>query len=89
MRIDCVSPIQPLCGIYKSAPRYKRGGENPLTTGVKQAVPYRTGREAARPGICRFPLNKIKKKGAGKTGNEGMNKLLLTTPVARPGSWFL
>ena len=23
-----------------------RGGENPLTTGVKQAVPYRTGREA-------------------------------------------
>jgi hypothetical protein len=22
------------------------GGENPLTTGVKQAVPYRTGREA-------------------------------------------
>ena len=22
-----------------------RGGENPLTTGVKQAVPYRTGRE--------------------------------------------
>ena len=27
--------------------------------------------------------------GAGKTGNEGINKLLLTTPVARPGSWFL
>ena len=25
----------------------------------------------------------------GKTGNEGINKLLLTTPVARPGSWFL
>ena len=24
-----------------------RGGENPLTTGVKQAVPYRTGRESA------------------------------------------
>jgi len=23
-----------------------RGGENPLTTGVKQAVPYRNGREA-------------------------------------------
>jgi hypothetical protein len=23
-----------------------RGGENPLTTGVKQAVPYRAGREA-------------------------------------------
>ena len=23
-----------------------RGRENPLTTGVKQAVPYRTGREA-------------------------------------------
>ena len=21
--------------------------------------------------------------------NEGINKLLLTTPVARPGSWFL
>ena len=30
MRIDCVSPIRPLCGIYKSAPM--RGGENPLTT---------------------------------------------------------
>ena len=27
--------------------------------------------------------------GAGKTGNEGINRLLLTTPVARPGSWFL
>ena len=24
----------------------ERGGENPLTTGVKQALPYRTGREA-------------------------------------------
>jgi hypothetical protein len=23
-----------------------RGGENPLTTAAKQAVPYRTGREA-------------------------------------------
>ena len=31
-----------------------RGGENPLTTGVKQAVPYRTGREA------RYLSNKIK-----------------------------
>ncbi len=42
MRIDCVSPIRPLCGMYKSA----RGRENPLTTGGKQAVPCRTGREA-------------------------------------------
>ena len=30
-----------------------RGGENPLTTGVKQAVPTAP---VARPGICRFPL---------------------------------
>ena len=36
-----------------------RGGENPLTTGVKQDLPYRA--PVARPGICRFPRNKIKK----------------------------
>ena len=42
MGLVAVMVERPLCGIYKSA----RGGENPLTTGGKQAVPYRTGREA-------------------------------------------
>ena len=32
----------------RKPPPLLRGGENPLTTGVKQAVPYRTGREASR-----------------------------------------
>jgi hypothetical protein len=40
--VAIVSPIRPLCGIYKSAPRW---GES-ANEGVKQAVPYRTGREA-------------------------------------------
>ena len=30
----------------KTTSNQPRGGENPLTVGVKQAVPYRTGREA-------------------------------------------
>jgi hypothetical protein len=43
-----------------------RGGENPLTTGVKQAVLCPTA-PVARPGICRFPLKKKKKiKGPPK-----------------------
>jgi hypothetical protein len=51
---------KPLCG----ATNRPRGGENPLTTGVKQAVPYRTGREARSLSV---PLNKIKSKNH-KTG---------------------
>jgi len=47
MRIDCVSPTRPLCGIYKSAPRWRESAnDGSKATGVKQAVPYRTGREA-------------------------------------------
>ena len=37
-----------------------RGGENPLTTGVKQAVPYRTVREARYLSVS-TEINKKKK----------------------------
>ncbi len=47
--------------VYKSA----RGGENPLTTGVKQAVPYRTGREARYLSVS-TESNQIKSINKGK-----------------------
>ena len=51
-----------------------RGGENPLTTGVKQAVPTAP---VARPGICRFPLNKIKNQPRSKSGGGSARAVFL------------
>jgi len=52
MRIDCVSPIRPLCGIYKSAPRWRKSANDGSKTSC--ALPHRS--RASSPGICRFPL---------------------------------
>ena len=41
-----LEPQNSIHSIHKTRFDHESGGENPLTTGVKQAVPYRTGREA-------------------------------------------
>ena len=43
MRTDCVSPIRPLCGIYKSAPRWRKSAKGP-NDGSKPscALPHRS-----------------------------------------------
>ena len=72
MRIDCVSPIRPLCGIYKSAPRWREPANDgskisfalrPTATTAPVASDLR-GRETRYLSAvgCRFPLNKIKIK---------------------------
>ena len=40
MRIDCVSPIRPLCGIYKSAPRWRKSANDGSKTSC--ALPHRS-----------------------------------------------
>ena len=40
MRIDCVSPIRPLCGIYKSAPRWRESANDGSKTSC--ALPHRS-----------------------------------------------
>ena len=40
MRIDCVSPIRPLCGIYKSAPRWRKSTNDGSKTSC--ALPHRS-----------------------------------------------
>ena len=46
MRIDCVSPIRPLCGIYKSAPRWRESTNDGSKTSC--ALPHRSNREAPK-----------------------------------------
>ena len=62
----------------KGAPRRKTGIHISLRP-AKQLPVQRAGP----------PPNLKAESYAGKTGKEGISKLLLTTPVARPGSWFL
>jgi len=40
MRIDCVSPIRPLCGIYKSVPRWRESANDGSKTSC--ALPHRS-----------------------------------------------
>jgi hypothetical protein len=40
MRIDCVSPTRPLCGIYKSAPRWRKSANDGSKTSC--ALPHRS-----------------------------------------------